>query len=85
MLTALPTQVYLLCGLCLAGMTVSAFFMGAPHWWQRGLARSGLVLSCGVLFVGVSAYVSLLAASVVVILPIVVLVAWFTDLFGGFF
>ncbi len=66
-------------------MAVAAFFLGAPQWWQRGLARSALVVAGAGLFVSTMAYVSLIAAVIVVLLPLLLIVAFFTNLFGGLF
>jgi hypothetical protein len=85
MLAALPAEFWVMVGVCIAAMAVSAFLLGAPQWWQRGVARSGLIVAGGAVFAGVTAYVSVLAAAIVVVLPLVLVIAWFTDFFGGLF
>ncbi|WP_420013718.1 hypothetical protein [Tateyamaria sp.] len=85
MLAALPFEFWLLTGACVLLMAVAAFFLGAPHWWQRGLARSALVTGGGGLFVCTTAYLSVFAAILITVLPFVLVIAFFTDFFGGLF
>ncbi len=85
MLNALPLEFWVLAGVMVAIMAGSAFFMGAPLWWQRGLARAGLVVAGSGLFVATMTYVSLIAAVVVICLPVILIFAFFTNLFEGWF
>ncbi|WP_415920873.1 hypothetical protein [Tateyamaria sp. SN6-1] len=85
MLEALPLQFWLLTGACVLFMMVAAFFLGAPLWWQRGLARAALVAGGAGLFVGTMAYLSVFVAVLVVALPLALIVFFFTDLLGGLF
>ncbi|MFL4470851.1 hypothetical protein ACERZ8_13510 [Tateyamaria armeniaca] len=85
MLQALPFEFWVVAGGLTLLMAVAAFFLGAPQWWQRGLARSALVVSCAGLFVYTMTYVSVLAAVIVVVLPLLMIIAFFTNLFGGLF
>ena len=85
MLGALPIQFWWYGGGRVALMAASAFFMGAPLWWQRGLARSMLVVGGAGLFVITMTYVSVIAAVIVVCLPILIVIAFFTNLFEGWF
>ncbi|WP_299725176.1 hypothetical protein [uncultured Tateyamaria sp.] len=85
MLQALPMEFWLMVGALTLLMAVAAFFLGAPQWWQRGLARSALVVAGAGLFVGTMTYVSIFAAVLVVFIPIALIVAFFTNIFGGWF
>ncbi|WP_299370200.1 hypothetical protein [uncultured Tateyamaria sp.] len=85
MLQALPFEFWAMVTGCIVLMAVAAFFLSAPQWWQRGLARSALVIAGAGLFVGTLTYLSLFAAILIVVLPMVLIIAFFSNIFGGLF
>ena len=85
MMMAMPTEFYIVVGVCLAVMGFSAFYLGAPDWRLKGAARAGLAVSAAGLFVFTMTYLSIFVAVLIVILPVFLIVAFFTDLFSGLF
>ena len=85
MLGALPIQFYLLAGACIVVMGFSAFYLGSEDARARAFARLGVTVGGAALFVGTMAYLSVFVAVLIVLLPVLLIVAFFTDLFSGFF
>ncbi len=85
MLSALPTEYYVIVGVCIAIMGFCAFYLGSPDWRVKAGARAGLTVSAASLFVFTMTYLSVFVAVLIVVLPFVLIVAFFTDLFSGLF
>ena len=85
MLAALPIEFYLMAGACIVLMGFSAFYLGSEDARARAFARLGVTVGGAALFVGTMAYLSVFVAVLIVILPVLLIIAFFTDLFGGIF
>jgi hypothetical protein len=77
----MPVEFYVILGLCVAVMGFSAFYLGDEDRTTRGFARVGLVLGGSALFVSVLYYMTILAALLVVCIPIALVMAWWNGLF----
>ena len=78
---AMPVEFYVIVGVCVAVMGLSAFYLGDENRTTRGLARVGLVIGGATLFVSVLYYMTILAAVLVILIPIALVAAWWKDLF----
>ena len=83
MLAALPIEFYLLTGACIVLMGFSAFYLGSKNDLARAFARLGVVVGGAGLFVGTMAYLSVFVAVLIVMLPVVLIVGFFSGIFGG--
>ena len=82
----MPNEFYVILGLCVAVMGVSAWFTGEKDRRRRNFARVGLVLGGAGLFVSTMLYTSILIAALIVALPLALIAAWWsgiTDWFSG--
>ncbi len=79
----MPTEFYVIAGICVAMMGLSAFYLGDENRSIQALARVGLVVGGAGLFVATLYYVALLAAVLVVFLPVAIVIAWWNGLFDG--
>ena len=85
MMMAMPTEFYIVVGVCLAVVGLSAFYLGVHDWRVKGTARASSAVSAADLFVFKMTYLSIFMAVLIVILPVFLIGAFFTDLFLGLF
>ena len=83
MLAALPIEFYLMTGACIVVMGFSAFYLGSENSQARAFARLGVVVGGAGLFVGTMAYLSVFVAVLIVVLPIALIIGFFSNIFGG--
>ena len=77
----MPVEAYAIIGVCIAVMAFSAFYLGDENKNTRAMARVGVVSGGAVLFVSTMYYLTILAAVLIICLPIVLIVAWFNGAF----
>ena len=78
----MPIEFYIICGACLGVMGLSAFYLGDENRNVRGFARVGVVLGGTTLFLSAMFYFSIMIAVLIVILPVVLIVAFFQGIFS---
>ena len=81
MMSAMPIQFYAIIGVCIVVMGFSAFYLGDENRSTRAFARMGLVLGGSALFVSTLYYMTILAAVLVVFIPIALFMAWWNGIF----
>ncbi|AXI42817.1 hypothetical protein [Sulfitobacter sp. SK011] len=77
----MPTEFYLIIGGCVAVMGLSAFYLGDENKSTRALARVGIVMGGSGLFVATLFYAAIFAAVLIVMLPILLIAAWWNGAF----
>ena len=77
----MPTEFYIIVGVCVAVMGLSAFYLGDDDKRIRGFARVGLVVGGAGLFTSTLYYMAIFAAVLVVMIPIALIAAWWNGLF----
>lgn len=78
---AMPVEFYVIVAVCVVVMGLSAFYLGDENRKTQALARVGLVVGGAALFVSVLYYMTILAAVLVILIPIALITAWWKDLF----
>lgn len=77
----MPIEFYIIVGVCVAMMGLSAFYLGDDDKRTRGFARVGLVVGGAGLFTSTLYYMAIFAAVLVVMIPIALIAAWWNGLF----
>ena len=77
----MPTEFYIIVGVCVAVMGLSAFYLGDDNKRTRAFARVGLVAGGAGLFTSTLYYTAIFAAVLVVMLPVILIMVWWNGLF----
>ncbi len=77
----MPTEYYIIAGVCFAVMAFSAFYLGDDNKNTRGFARVGVVAGGAGLFMSTMYYGAILLAVLIVMLPFCLIAAWWSGLF----
>lgn len=78
----MPTQYFVILGICVATMALSAWHLGDEDRRVRGLSRVGLVLGGTGLFVSTIYYASIFVAALVIAIPLVLIAVWWGGLWS---
>ncbi len=77
----MPTEYYIIAGICFAVMAFSAFYLGDENKNTRAFARVGLVTGGTGLFLTTMYYGAIFLAVMVVFLPVALFLAWWNGAF----
>jgi hypothetical protein len=78
----MPPEFWIIVAVCVGIMLVSAWFLGEEDRRIRNLSRMGLVLGGTGIFVATIYHAAILAAALVVLLPVALAVAWWNGLWS---
>ncbi|MBD3663551.1 hypothetical protein [Sulfitobacter aestuariivivens] len=77
----MPTEFYIIAGVCFAVMALSAFYLGDENKTTRAFARVGIVTGGSFLFVATMYFGAILIAVLIVMLPVCLFLAWWGEIF----
>lgn len=77
----MPTEFYIIAGVCVAVMGLSAFYLGDDDKRTRAFARVGLVVGGAGLFTSSLYFTAIFAVVLMIMLPIALIAAWWNGLF----